>query len=225
MMQYKNLFSEYSVLIAEDDDTIREHMANTLKYYFKTVHQASSGKKALEHFWELNPSLVISDIKMSNGTGIELVNGIRKKDKYTPIIILSAYSDEEYLLQLINLKINQYLLKPTKSEDLFCAISNALLPKETKYELVENLILDMENCELRYNFNRISLRKKEASFLKLIHQNKHKITTYDMIQDSIWKDKIMTQNALKTFVKELRKKTPVNVIDNVIQEGYRLTYS
>lgn len=225
MIKFQDSFNDFTVLIAEDDEVIRTRMVNTLSFYFKSVLDANNGKKAYELFVSKKPSLLITDIKMDNGSGIKLVQKIRQIDKYTPIIILSAYSTEEYLLELINLRITQYLLKPTNSEHLFEAIGLALLPKICTLELPSDVTLDLENSQLNYLNKHISLRKKEKIFLELLHQNNHKITTYNMIQENVWGEKVMTQNALKTFVKELRKKIPISIIDNVIQEGYRLNYS
>jgi len=160
---------------------------------------------------------------MSNGDGIQLVNQIRQIDQVTPIIILSAYSKEEYLLKLINLKIDQYILKPAVNKELFEAISKALIiPKNYVLDISLDVQLNTANNTLTYKKEKVILKKKEKDFLVLLHENKNNITRYNIIQERIWEDKVMTQNALKTFVKELRKKLPVQIIDNVIQEGYKL---
>lgn len=160
---------------------------------------------------------------MKNGNGIELVKNIRLINTKTPIIILSAYSKEEYLLKLINLKIDHYILKPATNKKLFSAISKALLADENiKLELSPEIHLDMTNSILQYKNEKIHLRKKEKYFLELLYRNQNCVTTYDLIEEYIWVDKMMTQNALKTFVKELRQKLPYNIIENIIQEGYKL---
>ncbi len=223
MEEFKNKFNSYTVLVVEDDPIIREKLVTTLKFFFKEVYQSDNGLDAYEKFLEEKPNLIISDIEMKNENGIELIKKVRKINLDIPIIVLSAYSKEEYLLKLINLKIAHYILKPATNKKLFEAISIALL-KEQKVllKLCENMYLDTENSLIRYKNEEISLRKKEKYFLELLYKNKDKITSYELIQEYIWTDKYMTQNALKTFIKELRKKLPVQIIENVIQEGYRL---
>jgi len=226
MIQLKEILQNHTVLLAEDDDEIRRRMVNTLKFYFKEVYEADNGYDAYDLFLDKKPSLLISDIEMQDGDGIELVKRIRKTNLATPIIILSAYSKEEYLLKLINLKIDHYILKPTTNESLFEAISSALCEQHnTRLQLAPSTYLDTDDSTLYYKDEVVVLRKKEKDFLELLYQNRKLITTYDIIQDYLWADKVMTDNALKTFIKELRKKLPVNIIQNVIQEGYKLVES
>ncbi len=223
MRELAEKLNKFTVLVVEDDDEIRKRILNTLNFYFKKVYESSDGIDGYESFLALKPDLVISDIEMPDGNGIELVKNIREINTIIPIIVLSAYSKEEYLLNLINLNINQYILKPATNESLLNAISAVLLKeKNTIFDLGEDLYLDMDNSKLLYKKDEISLRKKEKHFLELLHQNKNRIVNYDMIQDYIWEEKFMTQNALKSFVKELRHKLPVQIIDNIIQEGYKL---
>lgn len=223
MRELVDKLNKFTVLIAEDDDEIRRRIANTLGFYFKEVYEFSDGVDAYDGFLSLKPDLIITDIEMPESNGIELVNNIRKINSDTPIIVLSAYSNEEYLLNLINLKITKYILKPATNDSLLKAISEVLLNKKnTTFDLGGELYLDIDNSKLLYEKEEISLRKKEKHFLELLYQNKNRIVTYDMIQDYIWEKKFMTQNALKSFIKELRQKLPVQIIDNVIQEGYKL---
>lgn len=223
MKELAQILKKYTVLLCEDDEGVRHRISNTLDFYFQEVYQASSGNEAYKLFINHKPSLLISDIEMGDGNGIELVKKIRKEDLHTPIIILSAYSKEEYLLKLINLKIDHYILKPTTKESLFDAISNALLQNQNSHlQLNSKVKLNLDTNTLLFENEEILLRKKEKDFLELLYQNKNKITRYSLIQEYIWIDKVMTQNALKTFVKELRKKLPAQLIENVIQEGYKL---
>ncbi|RXK12205.1 DNA-binding response regulator [Halarcobacter mediterraneus] len=223
MEEFKDKFNTYTVLVVEDDLIIKEKVVTILEFFFKEVYQSDNGIDAYEIFLEEKPDLIISDIEMENDNGIELIKKVRKINLDIPIIVLSAYSKEEYLLKLINLKIAHYILKPATNKKLFEAISIALL-KEQKVllKLCENMYLDTERNLIKYKNEEISLRKKEKYFLELLYKNKDKITNYELIQEYIWTDKYMTQNALKTFIKELRKKLPVQIIENVIQEGYRL---
>jgi DNA-binding response OmpR family regulator len=214
---------DLKVLIVEDDDEIRKRLSNTLKFYFKKTYEANSGEDGYESFIENKPNLCILDIEMKNGNGIELVKKIRKISYSSPIIILSAYSKEEYLLELINFNINQYILKPATNENLLTTISNALFKDKTdKIEISKNIFLDLDNNQLIYNEQNINLRKKEKHFLELLYNNKNKIVNYDMIEEYVWANKFMTQNALKVFIKELRKKLPINIIENIINEGYKI---
>ena len=223
MEELKNRLSSYTILVVEDDDFIREKLITTLKFYFKEVYESSNSIDGYDTYLDKKPNLVLTDIEMKDENGIELIKKVRSINIDIPIIVLSAYSKEEYLLSLINLNISHYILKPATNQKLFEAISIALFKKaDSKIEIYKNIYLDSENSLLCYKKEKIKLRKKEKYFLELLYKNREQIINYDMIQEYIWVDKIMTQNALKTFVKELRKKLPIDIIENVIQEGYRL---
>lgn len=213
----------YTILCVEDEDGIRKRLVNTLKYYFDEVYEASNAEDAYTLYYEHKPTIIISDIEMPKKNGIQLITDIRKNDLTTIIIMLTAYSSEEYLLSLINLNINHYILKPVTSETLLNGIIKAFGNKlENKIEFSDEMYFNMKERELYYQNKVITLRKRDKDFLLLLHENKNRILTYSLIEEYIWKDKSMSMSALKTFIKELRQRLPIDLIINVPQEGYRL---
>ena len=217
--ELKNL----SILCVEDDFGIRESIVNTLKYYFKDVYEASNGKEAFELYTYHKPKIVITDIQMRDGDGIELVKRIRENDFETMIIMLTAHSNEEYLMDLINLNINHYILKPLNLTKLSESLEKYLIKSSKSVVLCEDLLFDLQKRELIYKNNEIiHLRKREKDFLYLLYEKKDSILRYEEIEFELWNDKEMTSHALKSFIKELRNKIPVNVIKNIPQEGYTL---
>lgn len=217
--ELKNL----SILCVEDEFGIRESIVNTLKYYFKDVYEASNGKEAFELYTYHKPKIVITDIQMRDGDGIELVKKIRENDFETMIIMLTAHSNEEYLMDLINLNINHYILKPLNLTKLSESLEKYLIKSSKPVLLCEDLLFDLQKRELIYKNNEIiHLRKREKDFLYLLYEKKGSILKYEEIEFELWNDKEMTSHALKSFIKELRNKIPVNIIKNIPQEGYTL---
>ena len=160
---------------------------------------------------------------MPKKNGIELITDIRKNDLTTIVIMLTAYSSEEYLLSLINLNINHYILKPVVSQSLLNGIVKAFGDKlETKIKFSNDVYFNMKQRELYYKDELVILRKRDKEFLLLLHENRNRILSYETIEEYIWKDKSMSMSALKTFIKELRQRLPIDLIANVPQEGYKL---
>lgn len=216
-----NQLKKYTILCVEDEDGIRKRLVNTLKYYFDDVLEASNGEDGYDLYLEYKPDIVISDIEMPYKNGIELIQLIRKNDLNTIIIMVTAYSNEEYLLDLINLNVNHYILKPINSDNLLTGIIKGLGDKLTKNIFFSiDCYFDIQQYKLFYNNEEIILRKREIEFLILLHDNK--ILNYEQIEEYIWKDKSMSMSALKTFIKELRQKLPLELIQNVPQTGYKL---
>ncbi len=217
-------FKNFSILCVEDEDGIRKRLINTLKYYFDEIYEAKSGNEAYDLYLEYKPNIIITDIEMNDGDGISLVKNIRKVDLFTKIIMLTAYSTEEYLVKLINCKIDHFILKPLNSDSLLEGLTSALASELNQVVLLaKDLYLDANKRELSYNNETILLRKREKDFLLLLEKNNNCcISTYSQIEEEIWENKHMSASALKTFIKELRKKIPLDIIVNIPQSGYKL---
>ena len=215
---------DISILCVEDEDGIRDTIVSTLKYYFKEVYEARDGNEAYELYEYYKPKIILSDIQMKDCNGLELVKKIRQTDNETMIIMLTAYSNEEHLIELINLNINHFILKPLNLKKLNEALEKYLIKAVEPILLFDDLVLDSHKRELIYKGTElIHLRKREKDFLHLLYEKKGSILKYEEIEFELWSDKEMTSHALKSFIKELRNKIPVNIIKNVPQEGYTLT--
>lgn len=215
---------DINILCVEDEDGIRKVIVDTLKYYFNEVYEARDGEEAFELYEEYRPKIILSDIQMNNVNGVEFVKKVRKTDRHTTIIMLTAHSNEEYLMDLINLNVNHFILKPLNlkklNEALFKYINENLLDQ---ISLAPNLFLDLHKRALIYNETvEIDLRKREKDFLYLLYEHKNSIVSYLQIEEELWLDKEMTSHALKSFIKDLRAKLPINIIKNISQEGYTL---
>ncbi|MEA2050229.1 MAG: response regulator transcription factor [Campylobacterota bacterium] len=210
-----------SILYIEDEKDILDYVSVSLKKYFKNVYGANDGEDGILKYKQYKPDIIISDIQMPKKNGVDLVKYIRDIDKDTPIVMLTAQQDKDELIELINLNINSYILKPIKQEVLIKSIVDIFIPNY-QIQLNENIYLDMKESKFITKQTQILLKPKEILFLSLLYKNKKSTTTYEQIEYIIWKDKIMTQNALKTFIKELRHKLPENIIKNVSRVGYIL---
>lgn len=110
------------LLYAEDEDGIRKPMANTLSYYLKEVIEARNGEEGLSLYDEQRPDIILTDLRMPVKDGLYMVKEIRKTDKKTPILMITAHTDKEYLLSAIELKIEKYLIKPVALDELLSAL-------------------------------------------------------------------------------------------------------
>ena len=213
------------ILYAEDEEGIRTNIAASLRYYTKEVIEAENGKVALALYHKEKPDIVITDILMPIMTGIELAKIIRKEDESTPIVIISAHTDKEYLLNVVNLHLEQYIVKPVNLNDLMDALSRCLnrisKTHTIVYELPCGYHYNFDHKHLTYQDELIHLNKKEAIFLELLLHNKQRIVTYEELQVQVWQDDVMTDSALRSLVRNLRKKLPKDFITNLSGVGYR----
>ncbi|MBF0520667.1 MAG: diguanylate cyclase [Nitrospirae bacterium] len=110
------------VLYVEDEDMIRESMIRILKRRIHTIFAGADGQEGLELFKKHNPDIVITDIRMPHMSGIEMAQGIREIDEDVPVILTTAYNDEDFFLKAIEIGVVKYIKKPINSTDLFSVL-------------------------------------------------------------------------------------------------------
>ncbi len=219
------LLKDKTVLYVEDDLTLQRNIVETLGHFFKKVLIASDGDEAYSLYIENQNriDLIITDINMPNTDGITFAKSIREFDKKLPIIIISAYTNTDYLLDSIDLNIIKYITKPFTTKKII-----TLLDKLLDYFELNNFIivdkdikLNYNNKELIVNEDRIKLTHKETIFMKLLAQNS--IVTYEMMYEYMWDyDKAPSADAIKSFIRKFKKKLPYDMIKNQHSVGYYL---
>jgi DNA-binding response OmpR family regulator len=222
----KKLYKNIKILYVEDDEIARENGLEYLENFFENIYEASDAIKALQLYEKYQPDIIITDIQMPKLNGLEFVKRIRQKDKKTQIIIITAFSDKDYLLKAIELGLVKYLVKPVREKEfeeaLFLCI-NALEKNESNIvKLDEFTFFDTFNKNLISNNEIIKLRAKELAFLELLIKNKNRYVTYEEIENYVWDDSVMTKDALKTLVKNIKTKIPKDLILNLTNSGYKI---
>ncbi len=214
-----NQLKDYTLLFVENEKGIRKNFGEFFNLLFKNIYIASDGVEALELYQKNKPDLIITDIKMPNMDGIELIKKIRKNDKNTSIVTISAHTDTEFLLSSIPLNLIEYIIKPLNEKKLLDVFKKFLKTKQSNLSL--NFIFDEEKSQVAFNNQTFDLSLKECLFIKKL-ANHQRIVSYDEIECDIWNNKPMSQNALRLFIKNLRKKLPENTIKNIPNQGYIL---
>ena len=117
-----------TMLLVEDDPDARDLLRSTLerRYPELTLHVAESGGAGLRLFRELKPEIVMTDIQMPGMNGLAMSQQVRSIAPQTQIIIITAHSDSDLLLDCINIGVNRYLMKPIGNGFLFEAIDDCL---------------------------------------------------------------------------------------------------
>ncbi len=228
-----NTLLPYKLLFVEDEPMLRKNYVLYLSTYFKKVYEAGDGKEAFEIYQQNRPDIMIVDINLPKINGLKLIKMIRENDQKIKIIILSAFFDKKYLLQATELKLTRYLVKPISRKELKEALDLAI-EEISKYELVLKKTINLNNgyswdCESKIltcnSIENISLTKKETlTFALLLSRFNHPFS-YDDIIKQVWDETYYPKkDALKTLIKNLRKKLPENIIHNVHGIGYKVFY-
>jgi two-component system response regulator NreC len=157
------------VLIADDHGVMRKGLRLQLEQHegIEVVGEATDGREAVKLAEELKPDLVIMDIGMPNLNGIEATAQIVKRNPAMGVIILSVYSDEEYLLRALTAGAKGYLLKESADVDLLRAVQSVAHQKSffsptVAKMLLDDYVLQIKQRGLKDSYDLLSDREKEV---------------------------------------------------------------
>ena len=222
--------SELTLLYVEDDNELREQFVRILKPKFKEIYEALDGLEALEKYEQYSPDMMLVDINIPKIDGLEVIESIRKRDKTTPIVILSAYSDQEKLFRAIKLGLFEYLIKPVPHKKLLTLLDDMALKYETQIEENNVIVLKSDYSwkkkerMLCYGEEIISLTKRERIFLEFMVTQVDTVVTFISIANLIWENEEsqVAYSSLSHLLKRLKKKLPEELIENIYGSGYRI---
>ena len=222
--KYK-LLKNKTILYVEDDLELQEKNFSILSNFFKNVLVTSDGDEAYDIYLENQNTIdsIITDINMPNTNGIELCKHIREYQKGLPLVIISAYTNTDYLLDSIDLNILTYITKPFTTQKTLGLLDKFLdfFELESYKILGKEIELDYENSTLIIQKKSIKVTSKEKIFLKLLAENQ--TVRYDMMYEYMWDyEKAPSTDAVKSFIRKLKRKLPIELFKNQKGEGYYL---
>ena len=106
------------ILYVEDDPEIRYLVVKFLERHCSQVEVAENGRQGLEKFHAFKPEMVVSDIRMPEMDGLSMIEAIRKEDEQIPVVITTAHSETQYMVEAIKRGVQGFLLKPVRLKKL-----------------------------------------------------------------------------------------------------------
>ena len=134
MINNISILKNITILYAEDEKDLREVTHQILKGFTKKQYVAQNGQEGLELFkkYEKEIDLIITDVNMPILNGLDMVKEIKKINLNIPIIVATAFSNKEYLLEAIDIGVDKYVLKPIDIAKLLQVMSQSLIYHELK---------------------------------------------------------------------------------------------
>jgi two-component system, NarL family, response regulator NreC len=165
------------VLLADDHGLLRKGVRSVLAQdpAIEVIGEANDGPEAVRLAHELNPDVVIIDIAMPGLNGLDAAAHISRKAKRTGIVILSMYSDEEYLIRAVNAGVRGYLLKDSAEPDLVRAV-RAVAAGRTFFSpaiadmLFDDYTLRLQRHEILDSYELLTERERQV--LQLLAEGK-----------------------------------------------------
>jgi len=220
-MQLDDLLVLY---VSENQDNINN--VNTL--LCKTVDRviyATTSNEAKNQYKKFSPCLIIVDSEFKDAKFVAFLQEIRKDDIRTAFIIITGNEQNNYLLDLMELYLTKYIIKPLNDEILLIALTKCMEIIEKRIysnvKLTEGIYFNFQTQSIIKENESLVLNRKESLLINLFIRNPDRILTYQEIEYHIWNNEV-SNGAFKSLIRDLRKKTFKTFITNVSGVGYRL---
>jgi DNA-binding response OmpR family regulator len=223
--------SEAHILIVEDEPKISRVLQLELEYENYETVIANNGKDALRLMHEKEWDLVLLDIMIPELSGLEVLRRIRKTDKNTPIILLTARDAIHDKVSGLDLGANDYITKPFQIEELLARIRVHLRVPKKAMKGIENklsigdLQVDIDGREVLRGADVIDLTKREFDLLVCLLRNKNIVMSREKLVENVWGyDYFGETNVVDVYIRYLRKKID-NDYDTYIQTVRGIGYT
>lgn len=223
------------ILVVEDEEAIREGLIDVLVYHGYKVESAETGHDGLNKALSGRFDLILLDIMLPGMDGYEICNRIRATDRQQPIIMLTAKTSDEEIIQGLKLGADDYVAKPFSVRQLVLRIGAVLRRSRIGIEQARsislgNITIDTENfCGLAGE-EAVSFTRREIEMLIYLAQNSERPVPREELLAKVWgyaKDLDIETRTVDIHIAKLRRKIednpkePRNLV-TVRGAGYRL---
>ena len=228
--------NKYKVLIIEDEGNIRHFVKTILAANGYQVIEAKTAAEGKMAFMSHSPDVVILDLGLPDGDGMDFLMLIRQ-DFSTPIIVLSARTDEKDKVAALDAGANDYITKPFGTAELQARVRAALriyqqnlnrtLGGETNFK-IGDMVIDYDTRHVLIKGEDIKLTQTEYNIVALLAAHAGKVMTYSEIIKEIWKwSDAGSVKKLQVNMANIRKKMGIKPGDrqyilNELGVGYRM---
>lgn len=198
------------ILIIEDDKSIQKMLKISLQAKGYQTSSVMSVKEGITETAIFQPDLILLDLQLPDGSGMEVVHNLRGWSK-TPIIVVSVISKDEEKISLLDAGADDYVTKPFSMGELLARIRANLRNK-----VEENVAIQWEDDFLKIDIAKRMILKNHESFrltpiefqiLYLLVTNLGKIITYEQIMKHVWGESALNEmSSLRVHMTQLRKK-------------------
>ncbi len=152
-----DLLGSFSILYIEDEADLLKHTTAVLEDFVKKIYPVQTIEEALSIIKKETIDVIISDIHLRNSNGLDFLKMLKHDlEIEIPSILTTAFTDTEYLLDAIKLRVNDYIIKPVNIKELLNTLHDVLLPKiqakeiERSYNIIKMIsaVTDSKQVEI-----------------------------------------------------------------------------
>jgi len=222
-----------TILIIEDDTTIRDTLEFSLKLAGYSILTAKDGEKGRQMAADHNPDLILLDLLLPKVNGFTVCKNIRSKDEAVPILMLTALDAEKDKLKGFDAGADDYITKPFSSDELLARIAVNL--RRSRHQTKEpgaqeritfgDVVIDRKKHLVVVNDERVKLRPKEFFLLELMASNPGRVFSRVELSEKIWgSDFLSSSRTIDVHIKRIREKVEQISAYTYIQTVHTLGY-
>jgi DNA-binding response OmpR family regulator len=197
-----------NILIIEDESGIASFLKQGLEEENYAVSIAIDGQTGLQKALSEQPDLILLDWMLPKLSGLEVCEAIRKKDRSTPILFLTAKDTIQETIEGLKAGANDYIKKPFSFEELLERIKIHFRSKnENKVLTLGNIVLDKNTFQVFVDKNEVNLTQREFELLAYLIKNKGHVCTRTNIIEDVWDIHFeYDTGVIDVFMNAIRKK-------------------
>ena len=211
------------IFVLEDDAFLREGLCEMLQREGYVTECASTCKGAKEMISNARYNLIIFDVMLPDGSGLDLCAEFRKTDNNTPILFLTACDDEIQIVRGLDAGADDYVTKPFKLLELLSRVRALLRRNGNSVVQSKDISINSQNLTVMKNGENIFVTPTEFQILSVLIRNNGIIVTRNTLLQNIWDDNnnFIDDNTLSVHISRLREKIGAEYIATIRGVGYR----
>ncbi len=243
-LHHKIVFSCYTVsmktktrlLIVEDEAAIREGLIDVFVYHGYEVEAASDGAEGLQRALSGQFDLLLLDVMLPSMNGFEICNRVREQDRDQAIIMLTAKSSDEDIIEGLSLGADDYVAKPFSVAQLVLRVQAVLRRTQDAWDqnnhiqLGTDLVIDSQNMSAQRGGETVSFTRREMDILHYLHAHSERPVSRDELLNKVWgyaPDLQLETRTVDIHIAKLRRKIELDssqphYLITVRGAGYRL---
>ena len=215
------------LLIVEDDWDLNQGLCKALKTVGRQIVSCTDLRSAREQLALATPSLVLLDVNLPDGSGLDLLREIKEQTPALPVVLLTANDTDMDIVNGLEQGADDYITKPFSLSVLRARVNTQLrkagVSKSSRYQSGP-YVFDFANMSFSVSGKAVELSKTEQKLLQLLVENAGTTVPRGVLLDRIWTDgaEFVEENALSVTVKRLRDKLGAQ---KTIQTVYGIGYT
>lgn len=204
-----------SILIVEDDEGLSRGISFSFNKSGYNVHTAFNLQSANELLKKVNIDMIILDLNLPDGSGIDFCREIRKSSS-VPIIILTARDLETDEVEGLDSGADDYITKPFSLSVLMARVNSifrrSIDKSKSNHIKSKNIVINLDNFKVYKDDKELTISSTEFKLLKYLIENKGQVLLKEQILSNLWDDtgNFVDENTLPVNIRRLRKKIENN---------------